>query len=217
MLVRPTLLQPFKSRQAFLENYLAQGTLGGLFFPGNTHLNTGDIVDVEIVFVDEQMVFHTRGLVRWKRLTVQRQLPAGIGVEFLPSEGRTRDLMLEFAKGRIVRPIQRRQRRYSVLMDVECRIGKTNVQLQTDNFSRDGAFLLGDATPALGSEIDLSIRTNDAGALRVQSEVVWHQLNVQPGFGVRFVSPNEMVQRQIDGLIERIRIQIATRYGIKLP
>ena len=117
---RSQLLLPLKDRAAFLEQSFDKGEAGGLFVPGEVEVGLGDEVDVELHFIEDQVRFRIRGIVKWKRENAgRRSIPPGIGIEFLPSEGHTRDHLMAFAEGPESGNHVERERRYALQVDVK--------------------------------------------------------------------------------------------------
>ena len=208
--IRPMVLLPLIEERAFLDYYFNQGDLGGVFVPGNLRLASADEVDLEIVFAKEQVTVHTRGVVRWKRLSSKRDMPAGIGIEFLPDERRTRDRLLELAKGKTVNLAKRRTRRYPAMLQIEYATTSVFMTDVTDDLSREGAAILTDEIPSIGTVLRLRLKVpNEAQPIELKGEVRWRQVEGRKSFGVQFVFESPQAQERITELVERIKRQIA--------
>ncbi len=208
--IRPTVLLPLKEQRTYLDHYFSQGGLGGIFIPGYLKLDAGADVDVEIAFAKEQVTIHTRGIVRWKRMSVAKNLPAGVGVEFHETERRARDLLLDFAEGRVVKLVKRRSRRYPVMVDIEYKSDAVFIADITDDLSRDGAFVRTDYPLDVGTVVALRLKPpGGSGVIEVKGEVRWNRTEGQRGFGVRFIFDRPNAEKEVRDLVERVRAQLA--------
>lgn len=200
--------------RTFLDHYFNQGGLGGVFVPGYVRLASAEEVDLEVVFAREQVTVHARGVIRWKRLTDKKSLPAGVGVELLDTERRTRDLLLEFAEGKRVHLARRRSRRYPVMLEIEYATDTVFLTDVTDNLSRDGASVLTDHDVEVGEIITMRLKPpGEAVAIDVKGEVRWRHEHGRKGFGVRFIFDRPGSENRVHGLIERIKHQQAATFG----
>lgn len=210
MQIRPSVLLPLRDHRAFLSHYFNQGGIGGVFVPGHLRLASADEVDLEIAFAKEQVTVHARGVVRWKRLSSKKTLPAGIGVEFLETERRTRDLLVDFAEGRSVRLVRRRSRRYPVMLEIDYATDSVFLSDITDDISREGAFVLTDQTVEVGTVLALKLRPPGASTpIKVRGEVRWLQTEGRRGFGVRFIFDRPNAEESVLRLIDEIKQQVA--------
>ncbi|MBI3180060.1 MAG: TIGR02266 family protein [Deltaproteobacteria bacterium] len=213
--IRPTILLPLREHRTYLDHYFNQGGMGGVFVPGYLKLGAGTEVDVEIAFAKEQVTIHARGIVRWKRMSGARNLPAGVGVEFHEAERRTRDLLLDFAEGRTVKLAKRRSRRYPVMVDIEYRSDAVFIADVTDDLSRDGAFVRTDKPLDVGTVVALRLKPPGGDtAIEVKGEVRWNRTEGQCGFGVRFIFDRPNAEKQVRDLVERVRAQLAQELEI---
>lgn len=211
MQIRPSVLLPLRDHTAFLSHYFNQGGIGGVFVPGHLRLASAEEIDLEVAFAKEQVTVHTRGVVRWKRLSGKKTLPAGIGVEFLESERRTRDLLVDFAEGRSVRLVRRRSRRYPVMLEIDYATDSVFLNDITEDISRDGAFILTGHSIEVGTVLALKLRPPGSGApIDVKGEVRWLQTDGRRGFGVRFIFDRPHAEEAILRLIDGIKQQVAT-------
>ncbi len=213
--VRPTVLVPLRDSRAFLDFYFTQGGLGGVFVPGHLRLASADEVDLEFAFAKEQLTVHARGVIRWKRLTDKRNLPAGIGVEFLSTERRTRDLLLEFAGGRQVTFAKRRSRRYPAMVDIEYARDSVFLADVTDDLSREGASILTEQAIEVGEVITLRLKPpGNERPIALKGEVRWRSANGRKGFGVRFIYEDPHSEERVRELIDRLKKQVAEDLGL---
>jgi uncharacterized protein (TIGR02266 family) len=212
--IRPTVLVPLRESRTFLEHYFNKGGIGGVFVNGNLKLTSAEEVDLEFAFAKEQITVHARGVIRWKRLTGKRNLPAGVGVEFLPSERRTRDLLLEFAEGRQVTFTRRRSRRYPAMIEIDYARDSVFVADVTDDLSREGASVLTDHPVQVGEVVHLRLRApGESVPIELSAEVRWQRTEGRRCFGVRFIFDSPGSEERIHSLIERIKRQVAQDLG----
>ncbi|MBI3178746.1 MAG: PilZ domain-containing protein [Deltaproteobacteria bacterium] len=210
---RTTLLLSFARAQDLEDVYVNTGPAGALDIPGRADAVVGEVVDLEIAFIDDLMVFHALGLVRERRMGMVRGRPAGILIELLPREARTRDIILDFARGRNRSFVRRRPRRYPVQMEVEMALDNTFVRVQIHDLNREGAFLL--TQDLLDSGTLVALRFPGAQGkppLTINAEVAWRQTSPKRGIGVRFLVGEEGKQEEIDRLVDRlVKEQLAAK------
>jgi uncharacterized protein (TIGR02266 family) len=210
MQIRPTVLLALTTRRSFLDHYYDQGA-PGVFVPGNTNHPVGADVDLEVAFAEEQMVFHSRGLVRSKRLVGRKDMPAGVGIEFLDSERRTRELLLKFANGHEVQITRRRSRRLPISIQVECttKLGK-KLEI-TEDLSREGAFIQTAATLPIGSVVALRFKPpGSKQVIALKAEVMWLRNSEKPGVGVRFLLEDNVHHKALGEFIDQVKDKLAS-------
>ena len=211
--IRPMVLLPLRDNAALAEHYFQQGD-GGVFVPGYTQLSSGTEIDLEIAFAREQISIYARGVVRWKRASGNRRLPAGVGVELSKIDRRTRDLILDFAAGRAVKLIKRASRRFpvEVELDYSTQIDR-GIEGITHDLSRNGAAIVGSRAPAVGTHLDIHLKPqNDLSGIDLAGEVRWWRSANSSLFGVRFLLDNHKVARRVQRLIDRVKQQIADEH-----
>lgn len=215
VVTRPTLVFRLPDRRAFLAAYFHQGELGALFVPGDSQLRAGDHTELMLRFEEERREFHTRGVVRWKRSTASPRLPSGIAVELAASERQTRDLLLEFARGREVRWVARRDRRLPVGLEIRYASDSVLLSDYSDDLSHGGAFIRGEELPEIGTELILRIRPpGELFSIRVKGRVVWQQQVERRGVGVRFIFDNPRAHQRFAKLIEKLQERVERAFEI---
>jgi Tfp pilus assembly protein PilZ len=209
--IRRTILVPIRNRSAFLELYFSDpgaGGIGGVLVPTTTKLSVGDRCELELAFAAENIVVHCRGIARWRRMSAQKNLPAGTGVELDPNERRTRDLLLDFASGKDVPLIKRSARRFPVEIQIDYRGGSVQGSTLTEDISLTGCFLRTPTLPALGGTLDLKLRPPGFMlGIALQAEVVWQRRNDPQGVGLRFVEPARGSRKRLEELLDRVKQQ----------
>src|ERR1700747_3531582 len=109
----------FATGAEFLEQYLPALPSGGIFFPTRRPLAIGEPVVVSIRLGKRRSPMLLRGHVVWRRPGKHRtKTKAGIGIEFLPTEGQTRDYLVAVARGDSAEMIARRHQRLPVELPV---------------------------------------------------------------------------------------------------
>lgn len=215
---RASLLLPFRDRAAFLEQYFDRGDLGGLFVPGDVDVGIGDPVDVEVVFVEEQVRFHIRGQVRWKRTSERRSLLPGVGIEFLETEQKTHDVLVAFAKGDDVHQKQRSGRRWSVATEVRVKADGRSFTATTADVSEGGAFVLMDDPLPIGAALE--VRFKPPGALlglTVEAVVLWRRDDAaKRGVGVEFTA-TPAVRRKLARMVRVLKDAHVRELRVKTP
>lgn len=202
---RQNIVLTFRGGDAFLEAYNEQGMGRGIWVPGILNVEIGERVDLEIVFADEVMIFHSRGVVEARQTETAVKRPAGILVAFLRTEQHTRQIILDYAQGLNRTDVQRRQRRYPIRIQVDYTTDIDFITVTTDDLSQNGAFLLSETLLNAGTLIAVRIKPPDGGApITINAEVAWRQTEPRRGFGIRFLIGDPAKQEEIDGLLERL-------------
>lgn len=212
---RPRVELDLADRGQLRECFFHHGDFSGLFVPGHVHLEPGVEVDVTVRIAEPDRTFHLRGAVRWTRRKRSGELPAGIGVAFLPGELRTRDLLLDFAKGRSIKMVKRQQSRLPVAIDVDYETDSALLSDVTDDLSEAGAFIASEEPVAVGTVVSLKLRPpNRRFAIKIDAVVTWVQKGGRPGFGVRFQFKSERARRKVEEAVAQLRAQIDRELGL---
>lgn len=203
-----SVLVPLKSAESFLDYYTDRG-FGTLFVPGYVDIPSGTEVTIEVAFSEPALTFTSKGVVRWKRSKASRNLAAGIGVEFLPDEAGTRDLLVKFARGEPIPELQQRARRFPATVGMELLMGGAKMRVRTQNISHTGAFI---ATPRLAEVRSvLPVTFDGPEPFSVDAEVMWVRQGEAPGMGVQFLIDERTTALHVRKLVELVRQDLASR------
>jgi uncharacterized protein (TIGR02266 family) len=214
MHVRPTIALRFAGPDALLAAFFHHGNTSGLFVAGNTHVEVGAEVQIEVALEARTIPF--RGRVNWKRLSDRPGLPAGLGVGFLPSERSTRDLLLHLAQGREVKLVHRRSERRPIEIAIEYRTGSSFLADVTDDLSSDGAFIATDQDLSVGTELELRLRVPGRFfALKLRGRVRWVQKDGRLGLGVQFLFDSARAREKLTRAIAAIEARVARDLAIQ--
>lgn len=207
--ILPTIVLELANRSAYLDSYYHQNDPGGVFVPGDITLEPGTEVQLELVFAREHRTFRCRGVVRWRRAQRARNLAPGLGIDFLDSEKNTRDLLLEFARGRSIKLFTRRDRRLPVKLEVHYATHSVFLADVTDDFSEGGMFVRTGDLLDVGTPLRIKLKPpGHLFAIRLRGEVAWQKSDGRRGFGVRFLFDKPSVRRKVAGLVARLREQV---------
>jgi Tfp pilus assembly protein PilZ len=200
----------FRSREGFLDRYQATSPTGGLFIPTRKPLAIGQPVIVSIRLGSRGSPVLLRGIVAWRRPGQHRtKTKAGIGVEFLASEGATRDYLLAVARGDTTAMSARRHQRLPLDLPVVWQIPGTrqeNAGVLRD-IGRGGAFVM-TAQPIVG-QTDVVLKVAPPGAevaTPVSARIAWIAMGKsgEPGFGVAWKARDAGGGRRIKELVKRM-------------
>lgn len=209
IIVLPNLEVTLATAKSFLDFYFHEGKLGGMLIPDETAIDLGREVNIQIFFKEENRRFNIRGVTRWKRINHQPNLPRGTGVEFSHAERNTRDILLDFARGRKIFVAQRKFPRLPAIIEVEYANDTVFLTDITDNVGVGGAFILTDTPPAVGSILRVKLKPpGNPRGICLDAEVVWQRRDDRPGVGIRFVFPWYRSRRKLNKLIDQIRMQM---------
>ncbi|MEM6532120.1 MAG: PilZ domain-containing protein [Myxococcota bacterium] len=189
------LLVTLRSRAAFDDVYVEDGVCGALWV-GQKAVEVGQRVELEIVFVQELMIFHIRGSV--DRFDEKR----GKRVSFEAGDERARDVILSFVRGE--RSANRRARRFPVALPVSWADGGEFFSAETVDLSASGASIRCATLPSKGSLIAIRFVTADGAELLVRSEVVWRRSDDDAMFGVMFIAGENEVRESLDTFLAGI-------------
>ncbi len=214
----PTLIVELPNRAAFLDLYYHHGHLGGVFVPGQMALEPGTAVLLELSFAAERQTICCRGVVRWRRPQQTRDLPAGLGVDLAASEKATRDLLLEFAQGRDLHLLNRRDRRLPVHLEVRYASEGVFLSDVTDDLSAGGLFIASDDPLPIGTPLRLRLKPPGRWfAVEVRGEVAWSRRDERPGFGVRFRFANAKAEQRMRALVAQLRDRLGHGAELRVP
>ncbi len=205
---KPSVLIPLKSAESFLDYYTERG-VGTLFVPGYVDIPSGTQVVIEVAFSDPALTFSSKGVVRWKRSKASRNLAAGIGVEFLPEEAGTRDLLVKFAKGESIPQLQQRARRFPAQLDLELLMGGAKMRARTQNISHTGAFIASSRLAEVHSVLPVTLSGPEP--ISIDAEVMWVRQGDSPGMGVQFLIDERATALHVRKLVELVRQDLAAR------
>ncbi len=218
---RPQLLLPIASRATFLEHSFDKGDAGGLFVPGEVNVALGEVVDLELHFVEDQVRFHIRGLVKWKRENAgRRALPPGIGIEFLPSEQATREHLRRFALGEHSVHHVQRDRRYSLHVDVKLRHNDQMLTGITDDISEGGCFFITNVPLVVGEMLQMRLRAPGSlfGWITLTAAVAWRRTDpARRGIGLQFEFQNDRERRRMAKIVALHKARMVRELQIRTP
>lgn len=205
---RPSVLVALRDKAAFLEQYLPGNGQGGLVVPGDLHYSPGDRVVLELNFLSEQRTFRIRGVVTWTRGEGSLLSPA-MCAEFLEGERATRDLILDFVRGKDVRFTERSDHRFPVSLQIAYKTDAAFITDWTDDLSQGGAFIVTDKDIPLGTIMPLKIKVpGSILALKLRGVVCWTRGGAMPGVGVKFLFESERQKKKVQGLVAEMKSEI---------
>lgn len=180
------LLLTLPSRKALMASYVADGPLGAFAFRPAEPLAEGELIELELVTVEDLMVFHLRGM------AAKRQPDDGSGTWHLrvaPFDTKARDLILAYARGDDIATVRRRGRRFPVRVAVEVADDQNFEWVVTGDVSFDGVFVESARLLDSGTLVALRIHVEEgAPPIQMNGEVMWRGNKPRMGFGVRFLS-----------------------------
>jgi Tfp pilus assembly protein PilZ len=219
---RAQLLLPMRNRQAFLEQHFQKGEAGGLFVPGDLEVELGDEVDVELHFAEEQVRFHIRAQVKWKRQNAgRRSIPPGVGIEFLAMDRATEQQILRFAEGKESVSHVERERRFAVQMDVRVE-GPRGMELEgtTDDVSEGGCFVVTDVNLDVGTPVVARLKVPGAlfGRLKLPAVVAWRrEQTTRSGMGLQFQFETDRQRQKMHKALALLKERMLRDLQVKTP
>ena len=187
--------------------------------PGDVDVALGEEVDLEIAFVEEQVRFHIRAVVRWKRSAAGRRMLPGVGLGFLSSEHTTKNRLLSFVRGDDVDHVEREGRRYALHLEVKLAVPDAPSRVvTTDDMSAGGCFLLVDRVMAIGTFVELTLRAPGAlfSWLTLKGRVAWRRSHGERvGVGVEFLFAGEGQRRRMEKLLLVLRERLGREVHVQ--
>lgn len=207
--LRRTVAIDIPKPQDFLRVYFSRGDVGGVLVGPEVNVRVGDLVDLEFHLGATGGVVHAQGIARWRRPTPQGDLPAGTAIEFIHGHESTRDLLLDFGRGKEVSLIERADTRYPAVFVVEYATDEVFFTDLIADISNGGCFLRTDRELGVGQVIRLKLLPPGfPKGIRVDAEVSWRRGGEGAGVGLRFVSPGWLSRRKLRKMFNRIQAQI---------
>jgi type IV pilus assembly protein PilZ len=216
----PTLLVPLRNRRQLFEVYYHRDGANGVFVQGEASFEVGDVLYIELNFLEEQKAFRLKGTVRWRRMPSGRSsLPAGIGVEFDDSERQTRDLVLDFARGREVEFTVRGSHRLPVAISIAYASDSRFLTDMSDDLSAGGLFIATDAVLDVGTQLELKLKPpGHLLGLRLRGSVAWVSLRgARRGMGIQFLFDSDRKRRQVEAIVDKLKSSIIRDMRIQVP
>lgn len=219
---RPQLFLPLRNRAVYREQSF-DNEQGGLFVPGEVDVALGEVVVLEISFLEEQVRFRIRAAVKWKRPAASRRALPGVGLAFLPSEADTRAQLEAFVDGKSVDHVDRDTRRYALHLEIKVDGHGTRT---TDDLSVGGCFLLWDGEPPpVGTTLKLKLSQPGAffSWITLPAVVCWHRRTDNPGpdtrdgCGVQFQFASDRDRRRTEKLLAVLKERLVRELRVTTP
>lgn len=178
--------------------------------PGFTRLEVGEPVDCGIAIAKEQVILQSQGTVASR--TCGRRCeegPAGIDVELLSSEWRTREMIDELLSGKETVPSRRRHWRYHAEMEAEYSHSGMDVVGEIEDIGLEGAAIRSQHLLDCGARLPLRLMPPDGPPIDVLGEVRWLRKGDAAAFGVQFRFAASPERSRVRDLIDDIEDHMA--------
>jgi Tfp pilus assembly protein PilZ len=199
----------YPDAKSFLDSYLANYRYGGAFFPTRRRIPVGYPVIMDVRFPELRSKVLLRGIITWRRSGKRlEKIRAGLGIEFLGSEIRKRDFVLEVARGTRVDQAHRRHRRLPVDISVDWKekTGRSWNSATLDDFGPGGTFIKTTHCLPVGTPVLLELMApGGQRKIPIQGDVAWiRNIPGDEGMGIAFRCRDLGGSRLIKELIRRL-------------
>lgn len=199
----------YPDAQTFLDSYLANFRYGGAFFPTRRRIPIGYPVILDVRFPGLRSKVLLRGIIAWRRSGKRREkIRAGLGIEFLGSEVRKRDFVIDVAKGLKEDLAHRRHRRLPVDVSVDWKekAGRNWNSATLEDFGPGGTFIKTTHCLPVGSPVLLELLApGGQRKIPIQGDVAWiRHIPGDEGMGIAFRCRDLGGSRLIKELIRRL-------------
>lgn len=188
---RVLMVLPAKAR--FLDVYDDAGSAQGTVRLADEGFVNGELVELEVVFVQDLMVFHVRG-------HIQQQEQGSPLLCIAPFDKRGRDVILQYVNGESDVSVTRRARRFAAVVNVQIANDGPFQTAKTVDLNPAGAHLVSTPVPPKGSLIAVKFADGE-GELVINAEVVWLRTIPQESFGVMFLAGEPEKKRRLDAIV----------------
>lgn len=155
-------------------------------FRSGREIADGTAIELELVIVDELMIFHIRGH------TKKVDAFEGYQLTVAPFDLKTRDIIVQYAAGGEHKGVRRRARRFATQLLVEFAVDGEFQKARAIDISQEGLFVESPVVCNAGTLVVLRIPIpGTAETLQLMAEVMWRGGAPRPGFGVKFQSSDE--------------------------
>lgn len=216
----PTLIVPLRNRTQMFEHYFHRDGSDGIFVPGEINFEVGEKLFLEINFLEEQRSYRIRGVVQWRRLKTRRlSLLPGIGVEFDSNERATRDMILDFARGRELEFTSRSSHRIPVTLQISYASDSRFLTDVADDLSLGGLFITTDKPLEVGTILNLKLKPPGyLMGIRVKGVVAWISDRAsRSGMGIKFIFESERKKRKVESVVDNLKATIIKEMSIQVP
>lgn len=209
-----TVAVEFSDRKSFLDSFFSQGEIGSIFVAGFSEARPGAQVRLDLRFPNDARSFRIRGIVRWRRLSAGKKLPAGTAVELAGEERPALELILDFARGRTV-AWSEREERVPAKVEIHYATGSVFLTDLTEDLSRGGLFVRTDESLAPGDAIKIKLKLpGDFFSVRVGGSVAWVRERAPRGAGIKFETENPRTLTRLERIVKELKAQIAEDFDI---
>jgi hypothetical protein len=183
------------NRAALLAAYQSHGISGAIALPAAVTAEPGQAVELELVNTEDRMIFHVRG-------HVVADPAGGKLLHISPSDRKTRDIILAYARGESSKTLSRRARRFPLRLPIEFTDDVSFEGATTGDINFEGAFVEFDRLPSLGTLVALRLfLEHSGGPLSLRGEVVRWRQEGRRGFAVRFMTADKAAMDRLGQLL----------------
>lgn len=201
----------FRNGAEFLVRYEHSLKNGGVFIPTRNPLMSGESVILDIRMRELHDSLMVRGRVVWSRRSRRGSgQPAGMAVEFLPTEAKKRDYLLGLARGRDRQQRGgRRHKRLPLGADGGWRVLSEgeNHSCVVGDIGSGGAFLHTERIVPAGTPVVVEVfMPNNTSSQSIEGRVAWaRDTPGDRGIGVEFRCRDMAGRRRLRELVRRLQ------------
>jgi Tfp pilus assembly protein PilZ len=187
------------------ERYYPNGRAGGLTVEGRAPTAVGQRVSLRVLVRRPKREFLVEGQLAWARYQPVRGQPPAFGVDFRPDDDGARVRLLAFARQELSPEATRVEERHEVALPCTVKHRGEVRREQLADLSTRGAFIRTWNPPAVGEDVELSLRPPlSLTSVTLHATVAWaRRVGDHPGMGLEF-HPGPEQRERLARLVARL-------------
>jgi type IV pilus assembly protein PilZ len=197
----------YPQKEKFLEVFQRRGPAGVLFLESGRKLELSDAVVLLVDFPTEARSFKLHGRVIARRhASRNRELPAGVEVQFAADDAGTLQLILNHAEGKQVDFFPRQGHRLPCAIEIAYRQDADFAREFTEDISEGGTFVQTDRRLPVGTVLECRLKPPGyLLGIKITGRVAWlKETGAGRGMGIEFLFSDDRQRAKIQKLVSRL-------------